>query len=363
MNIQIHAADTLFFRDGKPFAMGEETWANGMFPDIAPGVLLGALRSLFAAQKGLDKNDIEQATQDASIVEYALCLGNEIAFPIPFDLIGDKKNEKAVKLKKEPNVASSNPSPFLLCSPEGYEKAEDLGSFRMHGDLLSAYLNGENTFDYSEFEKIGNYSTYEPKIGIGRDRYTNTSREGALYRVGMTRYEGKANRNTTSFWVNLNNLNLAEGDFIRLGAENKIARLSKTQKSIRVASPGKWETPNLFKLYLSTPAIFSHGVIPDWVNQDDDMRGTVPDIGVKVQLETCVVGRFLSFGGFDIKKYQPKPMMKAVPAGSVYYFRLLEEKDAENQINQLIQYFSRDRNPVSKIRSDEGLGRAFVGKQ
>ena len=284
-------------------------------------------------------------------------------FLCPLDMIGNKKKEKAVRLEKELNVTSSNPFPSLLCSPQGYEKADDLGSFRIHGDFLSAYLNGEKTFEYSDLEKISQYSTLEPKIGIGRDRNTNTSREGALYRVGMVRMEGKAKYATTSFWVNINNLDLAEGDFMRLGAENKVARLRKAPKSIRVTSPSEWENPTRFKLYLSTPAIFNHGVIPDWIDKHDDMCGTVPDIGVKVQLETCAVGRFLSFGGFDIKKYQPKPMMKAVPAGSVYYFRLLEEKDAENQINQLIQYFSRDRNPVSKIRSDEGLGRAFVGKQ
>ena len=32
MIIEISALDTLFFRDGKPFSMGENHWTNSIFP-------------------------------------------------------------------------------------------------------------------------------------------------------------------------------------------------------------------------------------------------------------------------------------------------------------------------------------------
>jgi CRISPR-associated protein Cmr3 len=53
MIIELNPLDTLFFRDGKPFAMGEETWADGIFPP-PPSVIYGALRTAWFA------NNIEE---------------------------------------------------------------------------------------------------------------------------------------------------------------------------------------------------------------------------------------------------------------------------------------------------------------
>jgi CRISPR-associated protein Cmr3 len=39
--------------------------------------------------------------------------------------------------------------------------------------------------------------------------------------------------------------------------------------------------------------------------------------------------RSVSIGGWNMAKNQPKPMRKAVPAGSVYYFRLENEDYTE----------------------------------
>ena len=36
------------------------------------------------------------------------------------------------------------------------------------------------------------------------------------------------------------------------------------------------------------------------------------------------MGKYTSIGGFDVERGRPKPMKRAVPAGSVYYFELLE---------------------------------------
>ena len=46
MQIQIDPLDTLFFRDGKPFTMGEDSWASGIVPPY-PSVIYGALRSAY----------------------------------------------------------------------------------------------------------------------------------------------------------------------------------------------------------------------------------------------------------------------------------------------------------------------------
>ena len=44
MHISIKPFDCLFVRDGKPFSMGDEVWASGIFPP-PPSVVYGALRT------------------------------------------------------------------------------------------------------------------------------------------------------------------------------------------------------------------------------------------------------------------------------------------------------------------------------
>jgi CRISPR type III-B/RAMP module-associated protein Cmr3 len=43
--------DTLFFRDGRPFSMGTETWATSIFPPY-PSTVYGAIRSWLIFEKG-----------------------------------------------------------------------------------------------------------------------------------------------------------------------------------------------------------------------------------------------------------------------------------------------------------------------
>ena len=78
---------------------------------------------------------------------------------------------------------------------------------------------------------------------------------------------------------------------------------------------------NIFKAYLLTPAIFKNGWYPDFL--DKDFEGEID--GVKVKLIAAALGKAEFIGGWDMKENLPKNMYKAVPAGSVYYFKLLDE--------------------------------------
>ena len=47
-SLLLNPTDTIFFRDGRPFNMGEDTYAQGIFPP-PPSVLYGALRTAYMA--------------------------------------------------------------------------------------------------------------------------------------------------------------------------------------------------------------------------------------------------------------------------------------------------------------------------
>ena len=97
-----------------------------------------------------------------------------------------------------------------------------------------------------------------------------------------------------------------------------------------------------FKIYLGTPAIFDNGWCPKGLHQD-------------IELITAAVGHYVTVGGWDVAHGRPKETYRAVPAGSVYYFRLSDGADV-NAIIDCLHY-----NNIGDRRIQEGFGLAYVG--
>jgi CRISPR-associated protein Cmr3 len=361
--VEIKALDTLFFRDGKPFTMAEETWANSLFPHFSPSVLLGALRSSYGAENGIDYVAINKATKSLSIKNFGLLCNNKFTFSMPLDLIGYEGATE--KLDLIDNSISSNPFSKLLISPKQFPKPDELDKYRLNLVDFNKYLTGNAGFQYDNIDKnentalnINEFIAIEPKIGIGRERATNTTRKGALYRVGMTRLEGKEKGNVLSIYAIIEGLPINAENTIRLGGEGKMASYSTLTKQLNVTIPKEWENTEGFKVYLSTPTIFNKGIIPNWIDEKNNMIGEIA--GVKVKLSTCSVGRNLSFGGFDMETNNPKYMKKAVPSGSVYYFELMDKSNKQQQMDTIINHFNL--NSISEDKVNEGFGVCYIGK-
>jgi len=321
--LHITALDTLFFKDGKPFSMGEETWANGIFPPF-PSVFYGALRSIWFAQAA-NINMIANATNDRSqtndeslnlrITGLLPTIDNELFFPIPNDLYGIKRGaqNEAHKLKcisKPPDLITDYSFDCLLQTKEVI-KAEELG-----GKALLCRHNFEtylkNTSDSFTISRLSDYVLSEPKVGIGRNPNTRSTETGQLYRVAMRRLHSdirNGNGKAFGFAVKCNGLPLPENGLSRFGAEIKAIEYKPFSGNWNIACPVQ-EGEKHFKIYLATPAVFEDGFYPKQWFQDN-----------KLELLTAAFGRVQHIGGFDMKAVKPKPMYKAVPAGTVYYVK------------------------------------------
>ncbi|MDI9870615.1 type III-B CRISPR module-associated protein Cmr3 [Flectobacillus roseus] len=358
--IHIQASDNLFFRDAKPFELSEESWASSLFPNISPGTFLGAIRTAFGAQNNLDVTKIKDSTLTATIKSFGITVGNDLSddiyptFSMPCDLVGNGGKTKGLQIVD--NTFSSNPFKKVLLNNQS-EKTEDLDTFRMSLEDFQAYLNGTKVFSYDKNNSLYNLNDFciiEPKIGIGRDKSRNVTKESALYRVGMNRMEGKKGK--LHFFATLNNIVLEKDGILKLGGENKTA-LYQEGTLIDVDFPIFDETTFVFKLYLFTPAIFQNGSIPDFINPQS-YEGKIN--GVEVELLTSAIGRFVSYGGFDLYNNSPKVLYKAVPSGSVYYFALKNKNQPQKQIEQLIHFFNSEKNSISTERKNEGFGIVYV---
>ncbi|GBE54809.1 CRISPR-associated protein [archaeon BMS3Bbin15] len=353
MIIKIDSLDTLFFRDGKPFTMGEDTWSNGLFPP-SPSVLYGAIRSAYFSNhidelKKATKND--DPTKNLKIVGVCVYLSDKdkTYLPLPNNCVQKKDNKETVvsvlPMNGLKDVKSSCPAKYALKS---VENVANVGGGLIKIDSLKEYLECSKD-SFSSILKMADRVLPEPKIGIGISKETGTSEEGKLYRVDMMRLENKKGK-SLSLVIDFEGLDLPERGMMKLGGEGKAVSYQKSEPVNFSVDKSKLDGDR-FKLYLSTPAIFKNGWLPQWIDENT-LEGEYK--GLKLQLLTASIGKPILIGGFDMKARKPKPMYKAVPAGSMYYFEIIK-----GDLESALEVF--DQKAISDFYPVQGFGIAYVG--
>ncbi|MCF6183089.1 MAG: type III-B CRISPR module-associated protein Cmr3 [Bacteroidales bacterium] len=326
LTLEIQALDTLFFRDGKPFSMGDDSWADGVFPP-APSVVYGALRSAWALENNIPVDKIDEKTSDFEIQNIYYEHDNNIFFTLPLDLLVEKnpkqkkenknrrKNVYSLKIldKFLKNEYTSNKFSELI-TYSGNEQLENLKQGIIDRDNFINYIN--KTILSLKAKKLTVFN--EDKIGISRDKNTNNTTEGMLYRIGLLRIP------SLKIYVRCKGLHFKK-DIIKLGAEGKLAKIKVLPEDDTNSKklPKLNEKLKRFKIVLISPAYFENGYLPSWIS--DDLIATYN--GYKLKLLNAIIGKPISQGGFDMKARKPKPMVRLVPSGSVFYF------EVENEIN------------------------------
>jgi len=356
--INISALDTLFFRGVKPFTMGQETTGSGLFPP-SPSVIYGALRTTYFAENQPDFQQFQMIGKDATEnlvikhIAYSVAAGASSIpyFPAPLDLVTfkDKKDNEAELLEYkqyDKGEYSNAKTDFMLCK-DG--KVEGLTNAFINRKTLEKYLNlSASKF---RFKKRTELIQEESKVGVGLSKQSRAAEEGQLYFINMIRPKTE-DHHFFNLAVTYSNLALPENGVLRIGGEGKSAIYEKIEPFGNIESVFNGDK---FKLYLSTPALFEQGWLPNWIDENT-LTGTFPKTNTQVKLMTCAVGKPVSIGGFDVKKQQPKPMLRAVPAGSVYYFEI-----QNGSIQEIIDALKTSPS-ISDYRPKEGFGLAFIGK-
>ncbi len=356
MQIKLEALDTLFFRDGKPFEMGDESWANGVFPP-PPSVIYGALRTWYILHHPTqiqqlanytDEEDTKQKDKSLgiSIQDFCFEYKGKILFSLPKDLIKDKQETPhLLSLQASAQGSSSHALTYRLSTQK---EVDNFGAYTfLEQSQFEKYLNGNVPTEVCEAKFFT-----EPKVGIGRDKQTHTTANSKLYRVGMARLSDAKNQ-SLSFVLRLNDeAGISENACFKMGGEGKLvsATVMNSEKSKTLETPTLL-TSKYFKMVLMTPAIFKGGWLPSFISNQAPCEGEWE--GLKIRLIAAAIDKPLSIGGFDMQSRSPKTMRKAVPAGSVYFFEILGEysKDAPSKVSQPFR--------ISDFKSNEGFGLAY----
>lgn len=365
LKLYLKPTDTFFFRDGKPFSRGEQSEAAGIFPPF-PSTVYGALRTAYISEYSMQafkQGDLKHVigTTDPDSVSIAtfrvkgIFLANktDIYFPLPRDLVKEKEGRNIFHLVMSDNKqmhSNAETSCFLVYYEK--QKAEyPVNSFfdelELRDYLLDDIIPGNCILEKDFLNK-------EPKIGIGRNSQTLTSKEGLLYRLDMMRLAEDYQLCVETSGITFPN----NQGLIKLGGENKpFAYKIDEIKSFSECEEIKGElTERLentrqngkicFKLYFATPTIWKQG----WAFQDKFAKG------IRCKLITAAVGKYMTVGGWDMAQRKPKTMYRAVPSGSVYYLEAVSGNTTAQEIINAFHYQN-----ISDKRSEEGFGLALVG--
>lgn len=368
MGLFFEPLDVLFFRDSKPFGAGEASFASTTFP--LPSVFFGAIRTKLLSEHCGDFNlyrDNCQRCSKKDNCEIRVVIGTPedsgelrvkgpfIAkesgafeyFPMPKDVIEFKDKNGGLDLLRpirSSPVTTDLKLPIALPwirNTRAFENAEGF----IAKDELMKYLKGEIPLktDVEElYEK-------EYRVGIKMSKKTGSSETGFLYSIEFLRLKEEVG--FTFYFEGLDKINFKPG-IITLGGEMRVAKVSSIEDVEWDFEEVKKEieSSKLFKLYLATPAIFDRGWLPSFINRNLEGEKS----GLKFKLISACVDRAVPISGFDIAERKPKPILRAVPAGSVYYFELLE-----GDIEKLFNTF--DFQSISDKNLEAGFGITFVG--
>ncbi len=363
--------DTLFFRDGKPFTMGSETWADSIFPPY-PSTVYGAIRSWLIFEKGglrkfkegefKEELGTENEKGSLSIKGPFLKKNDEVFLPCPLDLvkIKDKKSKdekKDKKSKDEGNMLyrlslTKKPQIFISDYPfdnfllwQGKEQVKDAEGY-LSLLYLKDYLNKGSEIRLLKQEE---FFRFENKIGIARERTTLISREGHLYRIPLIRL-----KKGVSILVKIEGVkDIPESGILQIGGEGKTAKIQKISNPIDDFENFDVELKDkIFKIYFATPCIFKKGWLPSWIDENSFVGEYN---GIKLKLICACIGKYKSIGGWNMASNEPKPLQRAIPAGSVYYFEICDESDI-NKIKNAFHFKN-----ISDVFPEEGFGLTFIG--
>ena len=347
MRLFVQPADVWLFRDGRPFAGGEDHRATSIFPPT-PYTMQGAIRSARLALCGASFTDpsawppeigqphdygalqlfgpfVAKREEGGKVVRY---------FPLPADV---------VKVGDDYHVLSPLPpreSPYTMNSPitplwvRTHRPVAEAGGWLAEEELKN-YLQGK------PFSPImaDDLFVREPRFGVGIDSSVKRPREGMLYQMEFVRL-----RPGVGLWLEVEGIALPDEGLLQLGGEMKAALYQVVADEPQLAPGGK--VRDRFKLYFATPAYFSGGWQPangNWASL----------IGRPVRLVAAAVPRAQMLGGarVDVASQRGdfhRPMRPFVPAGSVYFF----ETDGEIDVTATIT------NDGGQI----GFGQVFVGR-
>ena len=367
--VNLEAIDTLFFRDHRPFTAGEDTYAESILP--SPLTLYGAISSCYLQSIGKSLSDFKN-NHDEKLGRYSeelkesnlkikgmfLVKNGKFYLPTPANFYGYGKDKKELMLHLA-KVQNSKPYEWDIdntdINPLSIPKITNKDLEQVNGFIELDYIKPYflNNIPRNSVYYTDDFFIYENRYGntLSGDLLTVDN----LYSAVHLRFYDEVNRITyskASIAVIIEGLD--ENDFtektISLGGERRRARLTLMDKVPSLTNPDvltQVKNKKKFFLYLLTPAIFNSGWLPPVI-------GGAKLVGAAINKPQYISGwkRNTDASG------SPRPMKKAVPAGSVYFY--IADKWTDEQFVNCYKEYNFNQS-LSEIYPAAGFGITIIG--
>ncbi len=363
--ISIKANDTLFFRDGRPFSMGDDSFASSIFPP-PPSVIYGALRTAYMSNKcenGVDLNEWIPKTEALELTSILLHDKENVYFPMPEDLLVLDSNNQLTDSQFKTIQLELDLKPSYSNSLTDYHltKNDKIKGKKIEGQKIISAIGLENYLNKAKNPVAWLLSSFyenEMKTGIGRNKLSHVAENGRLYRINTYRPAKEIGGKIKHLKIQIGYKGLDDfpnNGILALGGERRTASFNHLE-GIQIDLPNI--ESNRFKIYLSTPAVFVTGWYPKTLFEKHDLKLLAANVGSPMHL-----------GGWDLRpknnssilKPQPKPMLQFVPAGSVFYVEAKNIESAYESARKIHACSISDKiNDTDYAR--QGFGIAYIGK-
>ena len=403
--IFIEPLDVLFLRGNKLF--GDPGSYGESFMPPRPSVVAGALRSGLIANRGYDPQKFGngEITEDSELgtpnnpgtfilkklnlakrEEHQEGYLHSPLYSLPADLLAkstendDDAGVKSIlrlrprfvtkKFQDTPQILTSNKNITLPVLADG-ERSKYLNNSHLYlnSDGWDAYLREEQVVPEKHLVHSSDLWQMENRIGIGLDADRGTADESAgklftTQAVSLRRQErSDAPYSDVGLIAEVSGATFPNEMIIRLGGDGRGALAKRvSMENMRIESNGRIleriVEMKKCRLILTTPGIFPCG----WNIFDSSCRnGEVGELfdGVIARIECATIPRYEVVSGFDISKSQPKPALRAVPTGSVYWLTELNAT-VESLANAIEEGLWQSSNKYL-TRKVEGFNRFELG--
>jgi len=387
--------DVVLFRDSKPFTAGESFWARSTFPP-SPLPFMGALRAKLLVEQGVDPEVYKRAVTGRSkglpkLIDriggphdygrlrltgpfLAQKRGSRLVpyFPAPLDL-RVLEGEPAGFLRPRPfpwpltwNPPTLTPLWTTEAGDEAKGKMMDAQRLMLDAQHLKYYLEGKPVTPTDGRE------LWEGEIRVGIELSgRRTAEEGKLYTLEFIRLNSRPTA-PLGFLLKvtgLEGLKLPGRGLLALGGESRGAGYEEVSdealaedfwrliqgETLKVRLKGQ----RRFKLYLATPGLFRKGWVPDCLQeQNGQYVGQIDSL--RIRLVAAAVSKAVAVGGWDLVHNRPRPLRRAVPAGSVYFLEKVDGSLDAADVQRLLDAF-HFQSLSSAEDGQAGFGLALLG--
>jgi len=376
----IEPLDVLFLRGNKLFG-DPGSFGESLVPP-RPSVIAGALRSAllvhkgydlvrFADEKILDDDEVGTPKNPGSFRLTAFHLARRFAdgtvealFLPPADLVISRKDNNELETRRlvphmpTEGILSSAVTQRLGILPQA-QRAKTAKGMWLTAKGWDIHLQGKCIEPDKHLISSEQLWSIDTRVGIGLDTCRRRADEGKLFTVQavvprkMEHWNGaEGDAYDVGFVAVLAGADLPEQLTLRLGGDGRVAFAHITDANVPAPDYDSIAKSGSFRLVLTTPGCFEGGWLP--VGVKGEGRDLFFDLhGVKARLTCAAVPRAGVVSGFDLAEWNPKPALRAAPAGSVYW--LEESKATPDALRKLVESGLWPESSENTSRRAEGF--------